>query len=80
MDGLMDGRTVRLLYASQSSFGGIKKQACKELKIFKINPDISVNILLADDSNEISSLIFTKTQKIISNFVVCCIHDWCFKF
>ena len=24
-DGLTDGRTVRLLYASQSSFGGIKK-------------------------------------------------------
>ena len=24
IDGLMDGRTVRLLYASQSSFGGIK--------------------------------------------------------
>ena len=23
-DGLTDGRTVRLLYASQSSFGGIK--------------------------------------------------------
>ena len=26
-DGLTDGRTVRLLYASQSSFGGIKKTA-----------------------------------------------------
>ena len=25
-DGLTDGRTVRLLYASQSSFGGIKRQ------------------------------------------------------
>ena len=25
-DGLTDGRTVRLLYASQSSFGGIKNQ------------------------------------------------------
>ena len=25
-DGLTDGRTVRLLYASQSSFGGIKMQ------------------------------------------------------
>ena len=24
-DGLMDGRTVRLLYASQSSFGGIQR-------------------------------------------------------
>ena len=26
-----DGRTVRLLYASQSSFGGIKKINCLEL-------------------------------------------------
>ena len=26
-DGLTDGRTVRLLYGSQSSFGGIKKQS-----------------------------------------------------
>ena len=25
-DGLTDGRTVRLLYAAQSSFGGIKKK------------------------------------------------------
>ena len=30
-DGLTDGRTVRLLYASQSSFGGIKIDNCREV-------------------------------------------------
>ena len=31
-DGLTDGRTVRLLYASQSSFGGIKNPGLSKFK------------------------------------------------
>ena len=49
-DGLTDGRTVRLLYASQSSFGGIKKNkyvlinSCPETAIQSVwNSKISIN-------------------------------------
>ena len=39
-DGLTDGRTVRLLYASQSSFGGIKKK--KDFQKKSINQGTTV--------------------------------------
>ena len=35
-DGLTDGRTVRLLYASQSSFGGIKISKILKFTISKL--------------------------------------------
>ena len=34
------------------------------------------NRLLADDSHEISNLIFSKIKKGVANFVVCCSCDW----
>ena len=34
------------------------------------------NRLLADDSHEISYLIFSKIGKDVSKFVVCCSCDW----
>ena len=37
------------------------------------------NRLLADDSHEISYLIFSKIGKDVAKFVVCCSCDWCFK-
>ena len=37
------------------------------------------NRLLADDSPEISCLIFSKIRKNITKFVVCCSCDWRFK-
>ena len=36
-DGLTDGQTVRLLYASQSSFGGIKTKICTRLNAVSRN-------------------------------------------
>ena len=36
-DGLMDGRTLRLLYASQSSFGGIKIPSMHRFKLVCID-------------------------------------------
>ena len=36
------------------------------------------NRLPADDSHEISYLIFLKIRKDVSKFVVCCSRDWCF--
>ena len=35
--------------------------------------------LLADDSHEISYLIFSKIRKDVAKFVVCCSRDWRFK-
>ena len=43
-DGLTDGRTVRLLYASQSSFGGIKNMQNEKLQI--LNADFSPDFFL----------------------------------
>ena len=38
------------------------------------------NCLLADDSHEVSYLIFfLKTKRIVAKFVICCSRDWCFK-
>ena len=37
------------------------------------------NRLLADDSNEISYLIFPKIKKNVAEIDVCCSHDWRFK-
>ena len=37
------------------------------------------NRLLADDSQEISYLIFSKIKKDVAKFVVCCSRDWRFK-
>ena len=37
------------------------------------------NRLLADDSREISYLIFSKIRKDVEKFVVCCSRDWRFK-
>ena len=37
------------------------------------------NRLLADDSHEISYLIFSKIRKDVTKFVVCCGCDWCLK-
>ena len=37
------------------------------------------NRLLADDSHDISYLIFVENWENISKFVVCCSRDWCFK-
>ena len=37
------------------------------------------NRLLADDSHEISYLIFSKIRKDVAKFVVCCSRDWRFK-
>ena len=36
-DGRMDGRTVRLLYASQSSFGGIKNSGLTSTQDFNLS-------------------------------------------
>ena len=36
------------------------------------------NRLLADDSPEISQLIFVKIKKDVAKFVVCCSRDWHF--
>ena len=36
-------------------------------------------ILLADDSHEISYLIFSKIGMDVAKFVVCCNRDWRFK-
>ena len=35
--------------------------------------------MMADDSHEISYLIFLKIRKSVTKFVVCCSHDWRFK-
>ena len=37
------------------------------------------NRLLADDSHEISYLIFLKIWEDVAKFVVCCSRDWRFK-
>ena len=37
------------------------------------------NCLLADNSHEISYLIFSKIKKDVENFVLCCSRDWRFK-
>ena len=37
------------------------------------------NRLLADDSYEVSFLIFSKIRKDVAKFVVCCSSDWRFK-
>ena len=37
------------------------------------------NHLLADDSHEISFLIFLKIGKNVAKYVVCCSRDWPFK-
>ena len=37
------------------------------------------NCLLADDSHEISYLIFLKIKKDIAKFFVCCSRNWRFK-
>ena len=37
------------------------------------------NGLLADDSHEISYLIFLKIKKDVAKFVVCCSRDWHFR-
>ena len=34
------------------------------------------NCLLADNSHEISFLIFSKIRKDVAKFVVCCSRDW----
>ena len=34
------------------------------------------NRLLADDSHEVSYIIFSKTRKDIAKLFVCCSHDW----
>ena len=39
---------------------------------------IHENRLLADDSHEMSYLIFLKIRKDVEKFVVCCSRDWCF--
>ena len=37
------------------------------------------NRLLADDSHEISYLVFFENWKDVTKFVICCRREWCFK-
>ena len=67
--------SVKISFAADDSF----KFCC----FFKNNKQGMVfheNRLLADDSHEISYLIFfSKIKKDVVKIVVCCSHDWRFK-
>ena len=50
-DGHTDGRTVRLLYASQSSFGGIKKNSGLIVTKILMSPDGPYKMSIANLNN-----------------------------
>ena len=72
MDGLTEGRTVRLLYASQSSFGGIITIACT-LRLFSKHVSLSLKVL-AKCNRMSSAPLYRRANQLL--LILCILMDF----